>query len=107
MDEISPDLEQACIDLVQILLKLNDTQRREMREIHLARKTDLSDSMVVAEKFMLGIHRSERESVILDQMYKASSRLQTLTTNSRSVRLSINCTIALTCGSRWLREVSR
>ncbi|MCL4181565.1 MAG: hypothetical protein KJ072_27985 [Verrucomicrobia bacterium] len=69
------DLKDACIDIVKVLPSLNNTQRREIRDILLQLKRDLTDSIVLAEQYLNSIRRSTRENDILQQMYDAPSRL--------------------------------
>lgn len=69
------DLKDACIELVAVLPKLNDSQRKEMRDILLQLKGDLTDSLVLAEQYLNGVRRSTRDVDILDQLYNAPSKL--------------------------------
>lgn len=69
------DLKAACRDLVDVLPSLNDSQRKEMRNILLQLKGDISGSLVLAEQYLNGILRSTRESDILQQMNDAPVRL--------------------------------
>ena len=68
-------LQQACIDLIKVLPELNDNQRKEMREILLQLKSDLSDALIIAEQYFRSIQRTSEESEMLNQMYDAPSQL--------------------------------
>jgi hypothetical protein len=73
--QLVQDLKSACIDLIKILPELNDAQRKEMREILLLLKSDLTDSMVIAEHYLRGVKRATIEQDKLDQLYNAPSTL--------------------------------
>jgi len=70
------DLKDACVDLIKILPCLNDAQRKDIRDILLQLKGDLSDSLVLAEQYLNGVLRSTRDTDILQQMCDAPERLR-------------------------------
>jgi len=58
--ELFTDLKNACHELIAVLPKLNASQRKEMRELLIKLKEDLSDSLTIAEQYLLGAKRSTR-----------------------------------------------